>query len=219
MEEVLKDISKNMINRYSTRFNELGRGVKTLGWGNVEQQLYRFEQTLKMGADFSGKRILDIGCGFGDYYDYLKTDEVQMPIEHYYGYDINSDLIQSAQQKNKGDDKCSFHVNNILEGQEKKPIADIAIMLGVLNLNLKNQFDNYTYSKKIITNAFTLAKECLIVDFLSTQFNLTYPREDFVFYHNPIKMLEFAFSLSQNVVLKHDYASIPQKEFMLIIYK
>jgi len=32
-------------------------------------------------------------------------------------------------------------------------------------------------------------------------------------------MLDFALALSPNVVLKHNYAPIPQKEFMLFIYK
>ena len=92
-------------------------------------------------------------------------------------------------------------------------------MLGLLNLNFHGKVDNYDYSYQLIGNAFQYANEVLIVDFISERTIDTYPKEDFIFYHNPIKILEFAFSLSPKVVLKHDYAPIPQKEFMLFIYK
>jgi hypothetical protein len=59
----------------------------------------------------------------------------------------------------------------------------------------------------------------LVVDFLSTYRTPDYPQEDFIFYHDPKIMLDFALNLSANVVLKHNYAAIPQKEFMLFIYK
>ncbi|MGB0983041.1 MAG: methyltransferase type 11 [Saprospiraceae bacterium] len=218
MDAVLKNISTNMIERYSNRYKKLGRNIKTLGWGSVEQQLYRFEQTLQTGVDFSDKRILDIGCGFGDYYDYI-TAQRKIEIQSYQGYDLNDDLINAAQQEYINDSKSAFQVSNILEKKVEEPVADIGVMLGVLNLNFKEEYDNYAYSKKIITNAFSLVKDYLIVDFLSTNLDSSYPKEDFIFYHNPAQMLEFAFSLSENVSLKHDYASIPQKEFMLIIKK
>ena len=92
-------------------------------------------------------------------------------------------------------------------------------MFGVLNFNLKEKMDNLEYSKKFITKAFDLVNDVLIVDFISTNVISEYPKEDFIYYHSPLQMLEFAFSLSNNVVLKHNYAAIPQKEFMLFIYK
>lgn len=218
MDEVLKNISINMIERYSNRYKKLGRNIRTLGWGSVGQQLYRFEQTLKVGVDFSGKRILDIGCGFGDYYKFVALQK-QIPIQSYQGFDLNQDLVNASKEEYANDTKCEFQVSNILEEKVEEPVTDIGVMLGVLNLNFKREYDNYAYSKKIITNAFSLVKECLIVDFLSTNLASSYPKENFVFYHDPVKMLEFAFTLGTNVVLKHDYAPIPQKEFMLVIYK
>lgn len=218
MKNILKNISANMIERYSNRYKKLGKNIKTLGWGSIEQQLYRFEQTLNTGVDFVEKNILDIGCGFGDYYDFI-TKKQHISVQSYQGFDLNQDLINAAKEEYVNDPKCDFKVLNILERKVDKPIADVGIMLGVLNLNFKEEYDNYKYSKEIITNAFSLVNECLIVDFLSTHLTSSYPQEDFVFYHDPKIMLEFACSLSSNVVLKHDYNPIPQKEFMLIIYK
>lgn len=216
MDKVFSDISQKMIDRYSKRYKELGYNVRTLGWGTEEQQHYRFKQSLSV-IDFSNnKSILDIGCGFGDYLALLMAE--RKPFKQYIGWDLNPDLIAEAKQIWKKSDSV-FEVNNIGEEKERTQVADIAVMFGVLNLNFHETFDNYEYSFKFIQNAFSLVNEVLVVDFLSSKFNPEYPKEDFVFYHDPAKMLEFGLSLTPNVILKHNYAPIPQKEFMLFLYK
>ncbi|NOX15367.1 MAG: class I SAM-dependent methyltransferase [Epsilonproteobacteria bacterium] len=211
----LQHISDETVQRYTNRYKKLGYHIKTLGWGTKEQQDYRFSKTLDEAIDFSGKSILDIGCGFGDYFNFLKSNNINF--SHYIGYDINENLVNEA-KKLYASKKSTFNVTNILKTNEKN-IADIGVMLGLLNFNLKDKFDNYEYSKKMILKAFSLVNEVLIVDFLSTKLIDNYPKEDFVFYHNPSKMIDFAFILSNNVILKHNYAPIPQKEFMLFIFK
>lgn len=218
MSNPLEEISKSMIERYSNRYNQMGYDVKTLGWGSREQQEFRFRQAINSINFDQPKSILDIGCGFGDLFALLLADK--KPIKKFIGWDINPDLIgeatniwQSAEVPNE------FSVVNLANHICKKPLADIGFMFGVLNLNFKDDFDNYTYSKLFIENAFSAIKEVLVVDFLSTHVTSDYPKEDFVFYHDPIKILEYAFTLTSNVVLKHNYAPIPQKEFTLFLYK
>lgn len=216
-ENKLDEIAEQMISRYSKRYNELGYNVKTLGWGSKEQQDYRFFQTLSELDFDGGKSVIDIGCGFGDYFALLLASNKK--ISQYTGWDINGDLISEAQKIWSGSENASFAVKNISTTQKIDEKADIAVMLGVLNLNLNGILDNYEYSFRLIKNAFECVNEVLVVDFLSTQYTAEYPVESFVFYHDPVKMLEFALTLSSNVVLKHNYSPIPQKEFMLFIYK
>jgi len=211
----LKEISKLTIERYTQRYKKLGYDVKSLGWGSIEQQEYRFLQTLDSNIDFDNKSLLDIGCGFGDYFTFLQQNKINL--SNYMGYDLNPELINEAKNLHK-ENIVYFEVENILETQ-KKEIADIGVMFGVLNFNLKDKFDNFEYSMQFIENAFNLVNEVLIVDFLSDRLCAEYPKEDFVYYHSPSKILEFALSLSNNVVLKHNYSAIPQKEFMIFIYK
>ncbi|MDD5718019.1 MAG: class I SAM-dependent methyltransferase [Sulfuricurvum sp.] len=215
MKKSLAEISEQTIQRYSSRYEQLGKNIRTLGWGSEQQQHYRFQKTLNH-LSLEGKTLLDIGCGFGDYLHFLHTHAV--PFRHYHGWDINPNFIAEANQTYREDAKSTFETKNIAD-IPLQPTADIAIMLGLLNYNLKSSMNNYDYSHTLITQAFSLVNELLIVDFLSDHLTPEYPQEDFVFYHNPGKMLEFALSLSPNVVLYHDYAPIPQKEFMLFIYK
>jgi len=220
MKKTFEEISIKMIERYSDRFYKLGKDVKTLGWGSIEQQEYRFSQTLLNGIEFNEKSILDIGCGFGDYLHFLMRNFNQKEIlSSYSGYDLNPDLIQEAKKNVPRGIEVSFKVVDILKNKSTVPIANIGVMLGVLNFNLKDQVDNLAYSKQAIANAFSHIDETLIVDFLSTNLTSDYPKEDFVFYHDPLEMLEFALTLTDNVKLVHDYLPIPQKEFILILSK
>jgi SAM-dependent methyltransferase len=218
MSDSISEISKNMIERYSNRYNKMGYDVKTLGWGNIEQQKFRFNEALD-GIDFTNiKTVLDIGCGFGDLLAAIIGKGIQL--NKYIGWDVNPDLIKEAEKIWEGHKVPNeFKVMNIAEANLEDEIADAGIMLGVLNLNLKEKFDNYAYSELFIRKAFGCVKKLLVVDFLSEKNTDTYPKEDFVFYHNPARMLEFAFTLTPNVVLKHNYQPIPQKEFMLYLYK
>ncbi len=213
----LKKIAQETLERYSARYISLGRHIRTLGWGSEEQQLYRFENTL-IAIDLNKKSIVDVGCGFGDYADFLRKEKIRFA--SYTGWDMNPDFINEAK---KGDDiHREFFQKDISDNtalSDFKERFDAAVMLGLLNFNLKSESVNYSFSENLVTNAFSLVKRVLIVDFLSSHRFEGYPKEDFVFYHEPSRMLEFALSLSSNVVLKHDYAPIPQKEFMLFIYK
>lgn len=220
MKKKIEDISEEMIKRYSDRFNKLGKNIKTLGWGSKEQQEYRFKQTLFSGVEFDKKSILDIGCGFGDYLHFLIANSNQDSlVNSYFGFDINPDLIKEARKDIPKNIDVDFDVVDILNEKAKTPIANIGVMLGVLNFNLKDRVNNLDYSKQAITNAFSYVDETLIVDFLSSKLTAEYPKEDFVYYHNPIDMLEFALTLTSNVKLIHNYMPIPQKEFMLILSK
>jgi hypothetical protein len=157
MKEKLKNISSNMIKRYSDRYNKLGYDVKTLGWGN------------KLHKD-------NIDCHF-DVYNVLDDSGI---------------------------------INNCV---------DIAYLIGVLNLNFKNEIDNYEYSFKIIKKAFNLVTESLVVNLLDDNLTPNYPKEDFVFYHNAKKMQEFGITIAKKVDIKYSPNPIPQKEFNLILYK
>jgi len=212
----IEKISNFTVERYSKRFEKHGYGVKTLGRGSVEQQNYRFEQVL---AEINPEKnfLLDIGCGFGDLLSFFyKNNKKPM---FYRGLDINENILNKAREIHQNKINFDFVKQDIAKNNIKKDNFDIGITLGLLNFNLKKEFDNYEYSKIMIKNAFNLVDKLLIVDFLSTKLTTSYPKEDFVFYHDPAQMLNFAFELSNNVVLKHNYAPIPQKEFMLFIYK
>ena len=217
--KLLRQISKRMQERYSNRYRSLRYDVRTLGWGSTEQQELRFDQTLHGGVDFTNRVVLDLGCGFGDYLSFLSNRK--MRFREYIGMDINPDLLNEARKRHSRRRRQNFRftTGDLVIETPKKPIADVGVMLGVLNLNHKGVVDNYEYSFLCIRNAFALVREALIVDFLSANRFTEYPKEEFVFYHEPERMLSFALTLTPGVLLKHDYEPIPQKEFMMFLKK
>lgn len=212
-QEEIQNISKQTAKRYGTRFKEMQHSIRTLGWGSKEQQEFRFAEVISR-LDCTGKSILDIGCGFGDLYNFMKSNDY--PFENYIGWDITPEFINNPLIK---DQNVKLEVKNIAEEKPKKAIADVGIMLGLLNWNWKDSEKNYEYSMKVIQNAFEAVKDVLVVDFLSTNHDPDYPVEDIVFYHDPMIMLEKALKLTPNVELIHSYPAIPQKEFLLYLHK
>jgi len=213
MSDTFETISASTIQRYSERFKSLGDDVRTLGWGSVEQQRIRFAQLFR-AVDIPGHSLLDIGCGFGDLKGFC--EETGRPPKTYIGWDLNADLINAARSRHPS---TQFRVFDLLTAPQVEPTAQIGVMLGLLNFNLKGRHDNVDYSKRMIHKAFQVVTEALVVDFLSTCKTPDYPEEDFVFYHDPGEMLAFALELTPNVTALHDYPPIPQKEFMLVLSK
>ena len=57
--------------QYYEKLNiENGYGSPNNLWSNVEKQIVRFQKAVTI-FDFSNKEILDVGCGYGDFYNYL----------------------------------------------------------------------------------------------------------------------------------------------------
>lgn len=210
-ENIYQLLQEEAMERYRTRFYKEGETPKALGWGCKEDQLERF-WVISENIDLEGKTVLDLGCGFADFYGYLLDKNITC---NYIGIDIIPEFIKCCKEKYK---QGTFLNGNIMLDSMKIPKADIVITTGTLNLKLK-LIDNLTYTKNFMKLAFEKAREALSMDFLSCHLTDDYPKEDFVFYYNPKDVLDMAFDLTNNIKLVHNYKAIPQKEFTLMLYK
>ena len=182
---------------------------KTLGWDNSANQRARFAAARRLlPADLQS--LTDIGCGFADFYSELKP---YYPTLNYTGVDINADLLAEAHKRHPGG---RFVQHNIVTAPAPELKSAWVCAFGVMNFRFR-EFDNYDFAENFIRSAFALAGEGLVVDMLSERLTPEYPPEDFVFYYKPARMLDFALSLTPHVQLVHDYAAIPQREFMLVL--
>ncbi|RHX78267.1 class I SAM-dependent methyltransferase [Leptospira yasudae] len=211
----LKNIDKKLIERYSTRYQKFGQDPKTLGWDNRTNQEIRFKNASR-NIVIDDKKILDIGCGFADFYQFLLDSSGKTNFE-YSGVDINPDLIGECSKRFP---KSKFEIVNILTDPERigKESYDIVSMFGVLNFKF-SEIQNMDFAKSMINQAFEYTKEVLVVDMLSKVIDSKYKPDDFVYYYEPAEMLQFAMTLTPHVALIQDYASIPQREFVLQLRK
>jgi SAM-dependent methyltransferase len=208
-------ISADARERYSLRYQVHGYSPLSLGWGALSHQETRFTKIIH-SVELSKKSILDIGCGFGDFCHFLSTYKIDYL--SYTGWDIVNSFIEEAKQRYP-DHRNTFEICNLNDLLPSEPLADVCLMIGLLNWNLGSKEKNMQYTRYMLYKAFGLCKEFLVVDFLSANFVSDYPPESTVFYHEPAEVIELTSSLSSNFKLFHDYPAIPQKEFMIVIYK
>ena len=207
--EIYKTIYEETLNRYQTRFLELGVSPKTLGWGKVSDQQIRF-QAMADNYDFEGKTVMDVGCGFADFYAFLKSKGITC---NYIGVDIIPEFLACA--KNKFPEAEFIEANFMLESREL-PKADIVLTNGTLNFK-QTFISNMEFTEDFMKLACANAEEAVIMDFLSTNLTKEYPKETQVFYHDPLDVLTMALRYTNDVKLIHDYPAIPQKEFICIL--
>ena len=214
----MKKINKSKIfdlinSRFNKKFEEFGDDPKSVGWDNKRNQNLRFANATRL-IDFKNNSIVDIGCGLGDFYNFLISKNI-IKKEKFTGLDLNSNFIKLCKHKYPD---ANFKISNFLLDENIIEKADIFTMFGLLNINFK-EIDNYDYSRIMIKKGFLLCKKFFIFDMLSFYNDTLYEKEDFVFYYKPEKILEFCLKLTPHVSLIHDYASIPQREFMIILRK
>ena len=213
MKPAVTEVERAAIERYSARFQKFGTDPRTLGWDTRTNQEIRFAAVASL-IDCRGKALLDIGCGFGDFYDFLSRLRIEPA--SYLGIDINPTLLDAA--RSRSDSRVRYERRNLLTDPFQTPVADVGVMLGVLNFRLATM-NNIHYANAMIGAAFAAVREALVVDFLSAERVRHYPEESFVFYYRPEERLAAALALTSDVVLKHDYPAIPQKEFALVLRK
>ncbi len=190
---------KELLDFYNRHLRDFGDSPQAVRW-TPEGQLLRYKTLLNIAGDFSGKSVLDFGCGKGDFYGYLREKGIQV---QYCGIDINENLIEFARKKYP---ETEFIVIDIEETDFNRTF-DIIFICGVFNLRIAGIEESM---KNILKKTFNLCREALYVNLLSYYV----PRRDIeLFYVKPEEILQFILteiSLSVTLIHKKDdiYLSI-----------
>src|SRR5207248_5164112 len=83
---------------YATHVRRYGYGYRALGFGRRASQEKRFAALLALG-DFHRRRVLDAGCGFGDFLAYLQARGMT---PEYTGFDICAPMIERCRKRFNG---------------------------------------------------------------------------------------------------------------------
>ncbi|MHB8065483.1 MAG: class I SAM-dependent methyltransferase [Ruminiclostridium sp.] len=149
-----------------------------LGWESDAAQQLRF-QALVNSLDLNGKKILDIGCGTGNFLQYLGERFTDFS---YTGVDILEHMISNAKSKDlKGTFLCVdiFKANPFSQNE-----FDAIFASGTFNINLGN-------NKKFIVDALRLFNDISSETIAFNLLNITsHNREDNYFYSSPDEICE-----------------------------
>jgi SAM-dependent methyltransferase len=117
-----------LISFYDRALQMFGDRPEALRWTS-DGQILHYESLLDIGV-IHGKKVLDFGCGKGDFLRFLKERDIQL---HYTGFDINEKLIGMAREKNPG---ARFRVFDI-ERDTMEEDFDYIFLCGVFNLKFQ----------------------------------------------------------------------------------
>ena len=195
--------TKGLIDFYAGNVNRYKNDIKSVAWGSRESQEKRFE-VLSQIALLDGKAVVDVGCGLGDFYIWLKRKYSGI---RYTGIDITPSIIEIALKNYPG---ARFYVQDILELEHVKPTYDYVFTSGIFNRRIPR---HKPFVMDMIARMFELCRKGIAFNIMST-------RADFMgegeYYADPAKMLDFCLGISRKAALRHDY--MPH-DFTVYLYK
>ena len=198
-----KDKEK-IIDRYNERLKKYGFDYRSLAVGNVERQLVRYGVLSQIGK-LNNTSMLDVGCGFGDFYGFLLAKGLRVD---YKGYDMNPNLIEVAKNKYPS---ARFEDRDFFT-EEINEKVDYIVSSSAFNNKLQ-QIDNYAFIKKVIKKCFDLCKIGTSINMLTSYVNF---EAEHGFYYSPEEIFKYCKTLTDRVALRHDYCLY---EFTLYLYK
>lgn len=196
---------QRIVDLYESRLSQFGRDVRTVGWGSRATQKLRFE-VLCRSVNFSGMRVLDVGCGLGDLVPFL--DQAGYKNYDYVGLDVAPGLVDEAVRLHGGPNR-HFIAGDLFETNDLG-MFDAVVLSGALTLRVT---DNLAVAQKTISKMFEMSRHVTAVNFLSKYADYETEKD---FHFQPEAMFTFGKSLTRWVTLYHDY---PLYEFTLQLFR
>lgn len=169
---------------YKKAYEKYGMSSQGLHWGSKNRQYLRFEiLTDLINKDLNNATIIDVGCGFGDYINYLEKNDIK--IKSYLGIDCEGFMINLCTKKYK-----EYKFERIDITKDIIPNYDYLICSGALNILDKIEF------YKAIENCFKASVKGFAFNFLTKDsFNTPSQKE----------VIDFCKNITSNINIKENY--------------
>ena len=180
---------------YHDAIKEFGVSAQGVHWNNKYTQYKRFEILTKLiKKDIKSSSIIDVGCGFAEYYNYLQNNN-RIPSK-YIGIDCENDMVTISKRRFPNQE---FYKQNIL--YDDLINADYYISSGALNILTIDEINIF------IKNCFENSNKGFLFNFLK---NLTF---------NNIKqyeILDICKTYTNNIITKENYL---ENDFTIFMVK
>ena len=192
-----------LISFYDKSLGMFGDRPESLHW-TPAGQIAHYGALLDIAPGIDGGKILDFGCGKGDFCGFLKDRNINVD---YIGFDINENFIALAREKYPEADFRVFDIEKEAPGED----YDYIFLCGVFNLNVRGLDELIPFTLKRL---FDHCRIGLAFNALSAH----NPRKDFeLHYVSEKEILDFAIrELSPFVAIKSD--RIPY-DFTMFVYR
>lgn len=202
---MIKSQAQVTLGHYRKNFRRYGVDPKSLSWGSRGAAHQRFRAIWKE-IDFSGKSVLDVGCGFGEMAKFLHKRYKDVK---YTGVDIVPEFIAQAKADHPYFD---FEVKDYFNDPIDEKF-DVVMASGTLNSNLGQE--NLEFRKRAIKVMFEHSKKVCAFNMLGGHPKPQTPEGSNVWYADSLEILEYSMSLTRRVVLRANYHP---KDFTIFMY-
>lgn len=180
---------------HQAEFQSLGPATEVLWKGGEKSQHDRFQQILRVLPELTGARVLDVGCGFGDFLPYAEAAGNKRV--DYCGIDLCGEMIDECRRRRPD---AEFHQCGVLEHENTGRPYDFAIASGIFAMP-NSQWKDYVV--QTTQHMLNLASRGVAVNFLSSFSQAPSPESH---YADPAETLALLMhKVSPWCVLAHDY--------------
>ena len=195
-DQIIKKFYHNLIEKY-------GDSPRSLDYRSKDGQKIRFDIITQIGIK-NNCSILDVGCGFGDYFNYLKNRGINV---EYCGIDLTDKIVETARRKNP--DACIIHDNILNMSEDKK--FDYVVSLGFNGVKTENNWKTLT---KGLDKMWKLCNIGIAFNAVSTFATV---QDNLIYFTSPTKVIDYIMNnLTSKIIFRHDY--MPH-DFTLYAYK
>ena len=196
-DEIVKDFFNKLVEKH-------GYSPKSLAYSGEKSQKIKFNIVTEVGIE-DNCSVLDVGCGFGDYFNYLKQRGIKNV--KYCGIDISNKIVDFAKEKNSSVNVIQGNVLDLSDDEK----YDYVISLG---FNCVKTGSNWETLTQVLDKMWKLSKKGIAYNAVST-FSETSPRK--IYFVSPAKVIDYIMTnLTYKVVFRHDY--MPH-DFTIFAYK
>lgn len=192
---------------YEHHISDENEDFAVLGWESQEAQEARFSVLFRT-VQLDGKKLLDVGCGLGSLFSFLRDKGVAI---QYTGVDILDTMILAAQKKNP--DARFISGDIFTEPLFSKGEFDVVFSSGLFNLNMGNNLD---FLPAAFSRLLELAGSTVVVNMLHQR---SKDQEDAYYYYHPDEVKKMTLSLLHSGESVQTVEEYLPNDFTIIIQK
>jgi SAM-dependent methyltransferase len=189
---------------YGTLYAQHGTSCRALSFSSADTQRVRFAALARVLPQDprDGLSVLDVGCGFGDLYGFLR--EAGFSGVRYTGIDIMPEFIDHAAAAHPDGE---FLAGDFLTLDLPRTRYDYVLSSGALNLVSERAPDHYAFIFAMIDRMFDAAGKGVAFNLLSSRGKRYFPHDPRFFYCDPEHVLGHCRAKEPASELDHDYLS------------
>lgn len=186
---------------YSERFERYGPTSMGVDWKNENQSNVRHKTFLDLirKSNIKNFSVLDVGCGFGSFYEYLNLNKLSKI--KYFGIDLVEEMIEFA--KNKYDDNL-FKVENLLTYDSKEKY-DFVIANGLFTQKFNfTQDEMLRFFTKCVLKLYKISNKGFLFNILSENIDYKNPKNFYLSKEDVLSIINRQGDLSIENIINND---------------